>query len=231
MSEIKAQCARCGISAGKRVCQITEGRGSEGCPTEIHPEMVETALNEYDRPGVAEFAREAAVQEGRGYGRREAGYAHVRPDKTRIEEIMEFAARMGFSRLGLAFCIGLRDEARKVEKLFVDRGFSVVSVICKVGRVPKERIGVSDADKIAIGEFESMCNPILQAQILNRAQTQLNVLLGLCVGHDALFLKYADAPCTVLAVKDRVLGHNPLAAVYQMDSYYRSLKTDSSSST
>ena len=50
------------------------------------------------------------------------------------------------------------------------------------------------------------------------------MLLGLCVGHDSLFLKAANAPCTVLAVKDRVTGHNPLAAIYNIDSYYRALK-------
>ena len=69
-----------------------------------------------------------------------------------------------------------------------------------------------------------MCNPILQAMVLNDGKTDLNVLLGLCVGHDSLFFKYAEAPCTVLAVKDRLLGHNPLAAIYTSDSYYRSLK-------
>ena len=69
-----------------------------------------------------------------------------------------------------------------------------------------------------------MCNPVLQAMILNREGTDFNVILGLCVGHDSLFLKYSEALCTVLAVKDRVLGHNPLAAVYNLDSYYRSLK-------
>ena len=69
-----------------------------------------------------------------------------------------------------------------------------------------------------------MCNPIAQALILNEAQTEFNVVLGLCVGHDSLFLKYAEAPCTMLAVKDRLLGHNPLAAIYTIESYYRSLK-------
>jgi uncharacterized metal-binding protein len=69
-----------------------------------------------------------------------------------------------------------------------------------------------------------MCNPVLQAMILNDEKTQFNILLGLCVGHDSLFFKYAQAPCTVLAVKDRLLGHNPLAAVYTLDSYYRALK-------
>ena len=55
-------------------------------------------------------------------------------------------------------------------------------------------------------------------------RSQFNVLLGLCVGHDSLFFRYAEAPCTVLAVKDRLLGHNPLAAVYEYESYYRYLK-------
>jgi len=81
----------------------------------------------------------------------------------------------------------------------------------------------SDDQKINIGCFESMCNPIAQAYVMNEEKTEFNIVMGLCVGHDSLFLKYADAPCTVLAAKDRLLGHNPLAAVYTIDTYYRSL--------
>jgi uncharacterized metal-binding protein len=69
-----------------------------------------------------------------------------------------------------------------------------------------------------------MCNPISQAMLMNAAKTDFNILLGLCVGHDSLVLKYSEAFCTVLAAKDRVFGHNPLAAVYTLDSYYRYLK-------
>lgn len=65
-----------------------------------------------------------------------------------------------------------------------------------------------------------MCNPIGQAKLLNDRKTDLNIILGLCVGHDSLFIKYSDAPITVLAAKDRVLGHNPLAAIYTSHSYY-----------
>ena len=65
-----------------------------------------------------------------------------------------------------------------------------------------------------------MCNPIGQARLLAEARTELNVLMGLCVGHDSLFFRHSEAPVTVLAVKDRVLGHNPLAAVYLADGYY-----------
>jgi uncharacterized metal-binding protein len=66
-----------------------------------------------------------------------------------------------------------------------------------------------------------MCNPIGQAKFLNKAKTDLNILLGLCVGHDSLFIKYSEAPITVFAAKDRVLAHNPLSAIYQSESYYK----------
>jgi uncharacterized metal-binding protein len=69
-----------------------------------------------------------------------------------------------------------------------------------------------------------MCNPIFQAKLLNHSNTQFNIVLGLCVGHDALFFQHAQAPTTVLAVKDRVTGHNPLAAIYLVDSYYRKIR-------
>jgi uncharacterized metal-binding protein len=148
----------------------------------------------------------------------------MQPTKTRIVEICEFAEKMNFTRLGLAFCIGLAKEAGIVEKILGDRGFEVVSVLCKAGRTSKDMIGISDDDKIYKGTDEAMCNPIFQAKLLNRSKTEFNILLGLCVGHDSLFFKHAEAPTTVLAVKDRVTGHNPLAAIYLSDSYYRKIK-------
>jgi uncharacterized metal-binding protein len=140
-------------------------------------------------------------------------------------EICEFAGKMGYKRLGLAFCIGLAKEAKTVEEIFKERGFEVVSVVCKAGRTSKELIGIRDEEKIFQGTAEAMCNPVYQAKLLNDEEVDLNVLLGLCVGHDSLFFKYGEAPTTVLAVKDRVTGHNPLAAIYLADSYYKRIKT------
>jgi len=136
---------------------------------------------------------------------------------------MGFAEKMAYKRLGIAFCIGLRKEAGVVEKVFSAAGFDVISVVCKVGGISKEQIGVAKEQQIDPKAEEAMCNPVSQAMVLNRAKTHFNVLLGLCVGHDSLFFKYAEAPCTVLAVKDRLLGHNPLAAIYNIDHYYRCL--------
>ena len=217
-------CAKCSFNMSERLCKKEDGKAPPFCPTQNKPELVELCLKEYEKPKILEFARQASIQEGEGYGLKELGYDYVKPIKPRILEVIEFAQKMKYKRLGFVFCVGLRKEAKVVEKLFSSNGFDVISVICKVGRIPKEKIGVRDDQKISIGKFESMCNPILQALILNDEKTEFNVLMGLCVGHDSLVFKYAQAPCTVLAVKDRLLGHNPLAAIYNIDSYYRSLK-------
>ena len=133
---------------------------------------------------------------------------------------------MGYKRLGLAFCYGLKDEAVIVEQILCDHGFEVVSVICKVGGKDKTTIGLSQNNKICpeSDSHESMRNPIGQAEVLNAEKTEFNIVLGLCVGHDSLFFKNSEAMCTVLAVKDRVTGHNPLMPIYTSRSYYEYIK-------
>ncbi|MHB9097743.1 MAG: DUF1847 domain-containing protein [Syntrophales bacterium] len=217
-------CARCPYEPQGRICQNEEGKAPPFCPTVNKEAVIARALEELKKPEIREFARQASVQEGEGYTDKELGYAKARPVKPRILEIVEFAGKMKYEKIGLVFCIGLRKEAKVVENILAVNGFTVVSGLCKMGRVPKEAIGIRDDQKIKIGCFESMCNPIAQAFLFNEEKTEFNVMMGLCVGHDSLFLKYAEAPCTVFAVKDRLLGHNPLAAIYNIDSYYRSLK-------
>lgn len=136
---------------------------------------------------------------------------------TRVEEICDFARRIGAKKLGIAACVGLLKEARTAAAIFRHRGFEVYGVACKSGAVRKTDIGL-DPEQETLGP--NICNPILQALILNEEKTDLNVVIGLCVGHDSLFFKYSDALCTTLVTKDRVLGHNPAAALYQADGYY-----------
>ena len=142
-------------------------------------------------------------------------------EKTRLEEIIDFSNRCDFKNIGVAFCLGLNNEANLLCKILKNNGFEVNSVICKNGSIPKEFLKIKDNQKIRPGAYEAMCNPIGQAELLNKAQTDLNIILGLCVGHDSLFIKYSDAPVTVFAVKDRVLAHNPLGALYLSNSYYK----------
>ncbi len=218
-------CADCGFPREQKACVAPAGKNPPFCPMLTHPQVIAESQQAYQDPTTRAFSKQAALQESAGYADRQARPWVRKPCKTRIEEIWEFAARMGYQKLGLAFCMGFVAEARVVARMLASHQLQVVSVVCKVGAVPKELIGLADEDKIrGGGGHESMCNPVAQARLLNNSGTELNVLLGLCVGHDALFIQHAEAPCTVLAVKDRVTGHNPLAAIYTLGSYYDRLK-------
>lgn len=215
-----SDCASCTLTLQEKVCLNPEGKGAKGCPTLVKKKLADKAQKEYQPADIREFARQASIQEGECYAGRDKRPYVMHPTKPRIREICEFARKMGYNRLGLVFCVGLYKEAAIVAQIFQNQGFETVSVVCKVGSIPKEEIGVKDSEKIFIGKHESMCNPILQAVIVNEAMTDFNILLGLCVGHDSLFFKYAEAPTTVLAVKDRVTGHNPLGPIYLWGNYY-----------
>lgn len=199
-------CAKC----GRYACREDNPENlPQNCPMLSCAKVYEEAGRAY-RGVDGNLACLAAKVEAAGYG--------IWP---RLREIMEFSKMAGFTRLGLAFCVGLRREALEVTRILEDNGFAVASVICKTGAKAKEELGLLDEEKVHPGRFEAMCNPIAQAMLLNIEKTDFNLLLGLCVGHDTLFIKHSDAPITVLAVKDRVTGHNPLAAIYA-SHYFRS---------
>lgn len=141
---------------------------------------------------------------------------------TRVEEIIEFAKRLGFKKIGIASCVGLKDESRIFARILRKNDFEVYGTICKIGSMKKTEITNLSKEKVEISG-NIMCNPILQAKILNKEKTQLNIVIGLCVGHDSLFYKYSDALTTTLITKDRVLAHNPVGALYQIKSYYKKL--------
>jgi uncharacterized metal-binding protein len=177
--------------------------------------LVDTRASLED-PVLRRMARESALIEAEGY-------CHW----TRVEETVEFARRIGVTKLGVAFCVGLRDEARLLSRVLTANGFDVASVACKTGSIPKEELGIADHEKVRPGTFEAMCNPIAQARVLNAAGTGLNVVFGLCVGHDSLFIKHSEAPVTCLVAKDRVLAHNPIGALNCSSGYYHRALYDS----
>jgi len=212
-----SHCAQCAVV--RKACRFEDGKGPATCPTVHKKDVIEKALKAYDRPEINEFVRQASIQEGECYANRHMKPYTMHPTKPRLQEIMEFCEKMGYKRLGLAFCGGVTNEAALLSEVLEKNGFEVVSVSCKVGAIPKKRIGVKDEEKIRIGEFEPMCNPIAQAEVLNNADTDFNIMLGLCVGHDSLFLRHIKGFTTVFAVKDRVTGHNPMVALYTVRSY------------
>jgi uncharacterized metal-binding protein len=116
----------------------------------------------------------------------------------RLAELVYFALEMGYQKLGVAFCEDLREPAA----ILVDvlrRFFDVVPVGCRVG-------GNSDPG--------SACNPSAVAAFLNSKETDLNVLVGFCVGADCVFSQESQAPVTTLFAKDKSLANNPIGAVY-----------------
>jgi uncharacterized metal-binding protein len=208
--KLKAGCAECGLMS----CYRREKDFPPFCLTQNgDAEELAEAVALYSGDGEdGRVARAAAEVEGTYYGK-----------LTRVEEIIAFANRIGARRIGIATCIGLMEESRLFGKILKLHKLDFFTAICKVGSVDKTEIGLPEKMKVAPGRHESICNPILQARILNAEKTDLNVIVGLCVGHDSLFIKHSRALVTTLITKDRVLAHNPAGALYTSGFYYQRL--------
>jgi uncharacterized metal-binding protein len=148
-------------------------------------------------------------------------------DRVREQQTVAFAKLMGYHRLGIATCLGLLDESDRLTAILEGQAFEVLSVCCKTGSIDKLELGLAEDAKVRPGSFEPACNPIAQAHMLNASGSQMNLIVGLCVGHDMLFTKHSDAPVTTLVVKDRVTGHNPVAVLYGQNVYYKRLQSQS----
>ena len=198
-------CAQCTIHACR---EAEQGKMPKNCPMH-NRQLMQDALALYSLEENHKFYVTASEIEAIGYCQ-----------WPRVKETMEFCKMMGYKKVGMAFCWGLRNEAKVVDTLFRRAGFQMVSVICKTGGVNKAACGIPEEHTLRPGVHESMCNPIAQAKLLNEQKTDFNIALGLCVGHDSLFYKYAEAPVTTLIAKDRVLAHNPAGAIYCADGYF-----------
>lgn len=195
-------CALKGCSRGKIEDSLPN------CPSK-NKEIQEKAKDLYQEEENKKIAYNAAIVEAQGYGQ-----------TTRVEEIIAFAKKCDYKKIGLVFCAGLSKEAKIFQDLLTYNGFEMISVLCKNGAIEKNYLNIGQEDRIP-GECDDiMCNPIGQALLLNEQNTDFNIILGLCVGHDTLVMKYLEAPMTILAVKDRVTGHNPLVPIYLSESYY-----------
>ncbi|MDR0528568.1 MAG: DUF1847 domain-containing protein [Zoogloeaceae bacterium] len=181
------------------------------CPTTAQDEkyLAKITARYSKTPNTRKIAEVSASVEGDYYG-----------IATRVEETLIFIKRMGYKKIGVANCVGLIDEANIFAKAAKAKGIEVYLASCKVGSIDKTDFGLAEGVKIKPGGFEAMCNPVLQAEMLDKAGCEFNIVMGLCVGHDTLFIAHSKAPVTYLVVKDRVLGHNPAAALNWTKSYY-----------
>lgn len=129
----------------------------------------------------------------------------------RLAELIYFCIEMRYRTVGLAYCVDLQEPAQILSGV-LGRFFDVVPVCCKVGGIFQESAsGAGPGGPIA-------CNPSGQAMLLNRAETDINVIVGLCVGTDTVFTRASEAPVTTLFVKDKSLANNPIGALYS--EYY-----------
>ena len=186
------------------------------CPTTGNDEeLCSTIVDKMKKSHeIKEIFHTAAEVEGQFYGK-----------LTRVEETIEFLQHIGAKKVGIATCVGLIKETRMLSKIFDKKGIKHIAVCCKVGSADKSEAGIPDENKLNRGcGFEAMCNPIMQAEIFNREETDFNIIMGLCVGHDMLFSMNSKAPVTTLVVKDRVLGHNPVVALYTSETMYSRFK-------
>jgi len=188
----------------------------ENCPMIVSPEIEDKAFNRYKTDEVIKkTTKMASIVEA-------SGYIHW----PRLKDTIEFATRMGYKKIGLAFCVGLRREAKRTAEVLDKYGFDVCSVCCKTGSIEKTEVGVPKEFTIFSKTGYPLgfvtCNPVAQAMLLNKAKTDLNLIVGLCVGHDITFTQLSNAPVSTLIAKDRSNPHNPAAVLYTSygDSYF-----------
>ena len=127
----------------------------------------------------------------------------------RIEEILNFTRGMNLTKLGIAHCITFSHEAEVLEQYF-SKYFTVYTVGCKHDKVRKKDILGGDSKRI-------MCNPAGQAEFLNNHGTELNISMGLCVGHDMIFSKQSKGLVTNLFDKDFTNNNNPSIAFSEIE--------------
>ena len=210
MAKKQPLCSYC----GKKTCFKGDLNNTpDFCPSINYSDLLEQTKKKLHAPENIKMAQDVA-RTWKEYGK-----------LTRVEETIEYARLQGHKKIGLAFCVGLSEEARLFTNLLTNEGFDVASVCCMCGALSADDVSLPEDDKIIPGFRQPMCNPIGQAAILDEEGCDLIVLLGLCVGDDTLFIKHAKAPVTVLAVKDRVLAHNPLGALYTSKHIYTRINT------
>jgi len=211
---IYPQCTKCQHAYCSKMSleRINKNLLPNFCPMKTNEETVKSVIDKYGEEDVKKIYVPATITEKEAYEFIRGTLMAVRP---RIKELIEFGKLIHAEKVGVAFCAGLQDEAARIVTILESAGFAVASIRCKCGGIDKTRLNVAKEYKIGDPlKFEAACNPILQAQLLNDAETDINVIVGLCVGHDMLFTMNSKAPVTTLIVKDRLLGHNPVMALY-----------------
>lgn len=120
-------------------------------------------------------------------------------NKSRIQELIDYAKLCGYTKLGIANCFSMQKYANSLKDILEEADFQVFSKNCKESCL--------DGKELAPELAGPICDPISQAEYLNECGTELNINLGLCLGHGLLFQKHSKAEVTTVVVKDPITGH------------------------
>ena len=199
-------CHNCSIMNSCVIGKVSETL--DNCPMKISPDIQKKARELYEKDkNIRKTTQVASIIEATGY-----------IQWPRLKDTVEFAKGMDYKKLGIAFCGGLIEEAKTIAEILEKYGFNIVSVCCKTGGVKKTVIGVPEeftrTSKTGFYIGHTTCNPVAQALLMNKSKTDMNIIIGLCVGHDMTFTKLSDAPVTTLIAKDRRFQHNPAGVIY-----------------
>ena len=102
-----ANCAHCDIPSDERVCIHQIGKGYKGCPTLLKPDLIEETRTEYAKQEIAEFARQASIQEAECYANRgQKPFCNTSLPNLGFRRSMNLPARWGIRVWGLRFVPG-----------------------------------------------------------------------------------------------------------------------------
>ena len=103
------------VDCGTQNCKFKVRTYPEFCPTtNLKEEDLQWALERYEEGRNHDIMVASAEVEYEGYCQ-----------WTRVQEIMEFAKKIGAKKIGIANCIGLINEARIFAKILRANGFEI----------------------------------------------------------------------------------------------------------
>lgn len=125
-------------------------------------------------------------------------------NRSRLQELINYAKNSNYKKIGIANCLSMQKYADKLIEILKNEGFEVVSINCK-------NSGLQNSDLFGEEAKGPSCDPLSQADFLNNEKTDLNINVGLCLGHGILFNKHSNAPTTTFIVKDFATNHNSVS--------------------
>lgn len=204
--ELHTTCASCKMES----CYKGDREHTPGnCPMRC-AEYMDSILDEYKDPEIHKFYQATKMCVGTEEEHRWT---------PRMRTLIDFCKFMGYKKIGLAFCSMFFDEAELYSRILRKNGIEVVSACCLNGGFNITEHDVPLPEHSVKSDFDPACNPIGQAKLMNAQHTEFNVVMGLCLGHDSLFMKYSEAMCTVIAIKDVAMEHKPLNALKLYRNY------------